>query len=224
MEIERKYLVRQLPPDLEQYDKQQLEQAYLSRSPVIRVRRINEQYVLTLKGKGFLQREEHELPLTEAEYQQLLARTDGRRITKDRYCIPYGSHVIELDVFAPPLAPLVLAEVEFSTEAEALAFCPPDWFGEEVTYDPAYTNAALSERKTEEISIHPGRYRHYKGNEYEVLYTARHSETEELMVVYRALYGEQGVWVRPAAMWNETVLCDGIPTPRFRYLGDEGTV
>ena len=53
--------------------------------------------------------------------------------------------------------------------------------------------------------IRPGRYRHFKGNEYEVLYLATHSETMEPMVVYRALYGERGFWVRPASMWNETV-------------------
>ena len=57
--------------------------------------------------------------------------------------------------------------------------------------------------------LQPGRYRHFKGNEYELLYVARHSETMEPMVVYRALYGERGVWVRPAAMWNETALCVG---------------
>ena len=57
--------------------------------------------------------------------------------------------------------------------------------------------------------IRPGRYRHFKGNEYEVLFVARHSETLEPMVVYRALYGEGGVWVRPASMWNETVVRDG---------------
>ncbi|MBQ7646946.1 MAG: DUF1653 domain-containing protein [Clostridia bacterium] len=56
------------------------------------------------------------------------------------------------------------------------------------------------------IDIQPGKYRHYKGNEYEVLYIAKHSETLEPMVVYRALYGEHGVWVRPAHMWNEPVL------------------
>ncbi|MBR5471862.1 MAG: DUF1653 domain-containing protein [Oscillibacter sp.] len=220
MEIERKFLVRQLPPDLEQYPRQRLEQAYLSRSPVIRVRRMDAQHVLTVKGKGFLQREEHELQLSEAEYQQLLARAEGRRIVKDRYRIPCGSYVIELDVFAPPFAPLVLAEVEFSTEEDALSFCPPDWFGAEVTYDPAYTNAALSGREEEKPDIRPGRYRHYKGNEYEVLEIARHSETEAWMVVYRALYGEGGVWVRPASMWNELVLCDGEPTPRFQALED----
>ena len=64
-------------------------------------------------------------------------------------------------------------------------------------------------------NILPGRYRHFKGNEYEVLGMARHSETEEEMVVYRALYGERGLWVRPAAMWCETVERDGRVQPRF---------
>ena len=64
-------------------------------------------------------------------------------------------------------------------------------------------------------SIPSGRYRHFKGNEYEVIAIARHSETEEPMVVYRALYGEGGIWVRPANMWNETVERDGKTFKRF---------
>lgn len=71
----------------------------------------------------------------------------------------------------------------------------------------------------EHESIRPGRYRHFKGGEYEVLYTATHSETLEPMVVYRALYGERGVWVRPASMWNETVTRDGVTCRRFTYIG-----
>ncbi len=67
----------------------------------------------------------------------------------------------------------------------------------------------------------PGRYRHYKGKDYRLLYLARHSETEEPMVVYQALYGEKGIWVRPAAMWNETVDLGGERVPRFRYIGEE---
>mgnify|MGYP000629834339 FL=1 len=63
-----------------------------------------------------------------------------------------------------------------------------------------------------------GRYRHFKGNEYEVLYVARHSETMEEMVVYRALYGERGIWVRPASMWNETVERDGKTYRRFTKI------
>ena len=63
--------------------------------------------------------------------------------------------------------------------------------------------------------VRPGRYRHFKGGEYEVLGTALHSETQEPMVVYRALYGEGGLWVRPAAMWSEHVQRDGYSGPRF---------
>ncbi|HIY16850.1 MAG TPA: DUF1653 domain-containing protein [Candidatus Intestinimonas stercorigallinarum] len=69
--------------------------------------------------------------------------------------------------------------------------------------------------------IRPGRYRHFKGREYRVLCTARHSETLEPMVVYQALYGERGVWVRPAAMWGEQVEREGYSGPRFTYLGEE---
>lgn len=66
-----------------------------------------------------------------------------------------------------------------------------------------------------------GRYRHFKGGEYEVIGIARHSETREDMVVYRALYGEGGLWVRPASMWEETVTRDGKTSPRFTYIGEE---
>ncbi len=69
--------------------------------------------------------------------------------------------------------------------------------------------------------IRPGRYRHFKGKEYRVLCTARHSETLEPMVVYQALYGERGIWVRPAAMWGEHVEREGYSGPRFTYLGEE---
>ena len=67
--------------------------------------------------------------------------------------------------------------------------------------------------------IKPGRYRHFKGNEYEVIGLARHSETQEEMVIYRALYGDFGLWVRPARMWNETVERDGKTFRRFTYSG-----
>ena len=69
-------------------------------------------------------------------------------------------------------------------------------------------------------SMKPGRYRHFKGKEYEVLGVARHSETEEELVVYRALYGDFGLWVRPVSMWNETVERDGKTFRRFTYIGE----
>ncbi|MBQ2880852.1 MAG: DUF1653 domain-containing protein [Clostridia bacterium] len=69
-------------------------------------------------------------------------------------------------------------------------------------------------------SVKIGKYRHYKGNEYEVLCIAKHSETLEPMVVYKALYGEGEVWVRPLYMWNETVTVDGVEVLRFTYIGE----
>ena len=69
--------------------------------------------------------------------------------------------------------------------------------------------------------IKPGRYRHFKGREYEVIGVAKHRETLEEMVVYRQLYGEHGLWVRPASMWEETVERDGKTYKRFTYIGDE---
>ena len=70
----------------------------------------------------------------------------------------------------------------------------------------------------EKISIKPGRYRHYKGNEYTVIGTARHSETLEELVVYRQEYGDHGLWVRPQKMFSETVKIDGQEVPRFQRL------
>ena len=70
------------------------------------------------------------------------------------------------------------------------------------------------------MEIREGRYRHFKGNEYRVLYIAEHSETLEPMVVYQALYGERGIWVRPASMWTETVEHEGMTCRRFTYIED----
>ncbi len=72
-----------------------------------------------------------------------------------------------------------------------------------------------------ESEIKLGRYRHFKGNEYNVLYVAKHSETLELMVVYQALYGDGGIWVRPASMWNEEVEVDGTIYKRFEYIDEK---
>lgn len=68
--------------------------------------------------------------------------------------------------------------------------------------------------------IKPGRYRHYKGNDYEVMGVGRHSETLEAMVIYRPLYGDGGLWVRPATMWHEIIEKDGVKQKRFEYIGE----
>lgn len=72
----------------------------------------------------------------------------------------------------------------------------------------------------DQTGVRLGRYRHYKGNYYQVLGIARHSETEEKMVVYRKLYGDQSVWVRPLVMFVETVLVEGREVPRFEWAGE----
>jgi len=79
----------------------------------------------------------------------------------------------------------------------------------------------MGDFKKSALTVPPGRYRHYKGNEYRVLGLARHTETEELLVVYQALYGERGLWVRPAAMFTETVLVNETRVPRFAFLAAE---
>lgn len=146
MEIERKFTVKYLPENLEQFPRKRIEQAYLCTEPVVRVRRKGDEFWLTCKGAGFLAREEFELPLSEEAYQHLMGKADGLVIVKDRYHIPCGEYTIELDIFDGELAPLIIAEVEFLSVEEALAFCPPDWFARDVTEDPDYTNANLSKK------------------------------------------------------------------------------
>lgn len=145
MEIERKFLIQTLPEDLFSYKFRKIEQAYLCTEPVVRIRRQDEDYILTYKSKGFLAREEYNLPLTKEAYEHLRKKADGIVLSKTRYLIPLTDHLtIELDVFDAPYEGLYLAEVEFSSEEEANAFVKPDWFTEEVTYSSKYHNSALS--------------------------------------------------------------------------------
>ena len=144
MEIERKFTIRELPADLGRYPVRHLQQAYLNTDPVVRIRREDDAYWLTYKGSGMLAREEYNLPLNRESYEHLLPKCDGNVISKDRYLIPYGQHTIELDIFHAPFAPLTIAEVEFRTKEEAEGFTPPACFLQDVTYDPAYHNSALS--------------------------------------------------------------------------------
>ena len=144
MEIERKFKVSAIPT-LDSCIYRLLEQGYLSTDPVVRVRREDSRFYLTYKGQGLLAREEYNLPLTEEAYRHLLQKADGIIIRKRRYLLPYRNHTIELDIFEKPYEGLVIAEVEFPTEKEAISFQPPSWFGEEVTYDSRYHNSALSQ-------------------------------------------------------------------------------
>ncbi len=147
MEIERKFLISQLPPDLEQYTCRNIEQGYLCTDPVVRIRQDNTNYELTYKSKGAMIREEYTLPLTKDSYEHMRTKIDGNLISKKRYMIPIKDELtVELDIFAGNLSSLILAEVEFKTPEEANDFIPPLWFGEEVTYSSRYHNSALSKQ------------------------------------------------------------------------------
>lgn len=146
MEIERKYLVRKLPENLEQYNKKKIAQGYLCTEPVVRIRRSNNDYYMTYKGDGLMVREEYNLPLTQEAYEHLRPKIDGLLIAKTRYLIPLdGKLTAELDVFEEDLNGLVIVEVEFNTVEEANAFHAPDWFGEDVTNSGKYHNSYLSQ-------------------------------------------------------------------------------
>lgn len=159
-EIEKKYTIKTLPDNLEQYPCKIIEQAYLNTAPVIRVRKSNDKYTLTYKGSGMMSRTEYNLPLDEPSYRHLLEKADGNIISKKRYVIPLEnprfsdsfklnneiSLNIELDIFAPPFAPLIIAEVEFPNEQAADAFIPPAWFDEDVTLNPKYHNSNMSKQ------------------------------------------------------------------------------
>lgn len=162
MEIERKYLVHTLPENYQAYPSTHIEQAYLCTSPVIRIRKEDEHYYLTYKGKGLLAREEYNLPLTKEAYAHLLPKADGIILSKRRYRIPLtaasasadpagctapspGSGLtIELDIFEGEYDGLILAEVEFPSIEEAGQFTPPGWFGKDVTFSGEYQNSKLS--------------------------------------------------------------------------------
>ena len=147
MEIERKFLIKQIPEGCTSFPCRQIEQAYLNTDPVVRVRRDNDDYYLTYKGKGLLSREEYNLPLNKEAYEHLLAKADGIILTKKRYMIPVPGNdhlTIELDVFEGHYDGLILAEVEFASEEEAKAINPPEWFGEDVTFSGEYHNSRLS--------------------------------------------------------------------------------
>lgn len=147
MEIERKFIVKQLPENLSDYPYHVIEQAYLNTDPVVRVRRQDEDFYMTYKGKGLMAREEYNLPLNRLSYEHLKEKADGNIISKKRYLIPCAPYTIELDIFEAPFAPLVIAEVEFPGIEEAHAFVPPEWFAEDVTNDPAYHNSNMSRQK-----------------------------------------------------------------------------
>lgn len=144
-EIERKYLVGTLP-DLTGVASSVLDQGYLAvdGGVEVRVRRDGATHVLTVKGGRGLVRTEVEVEVGAERFAALWPLTEGRRVEKTRHLLPGDAGLFQIDVYRGALGGLVVAEVEFATEAEAGAFVPPPWLGPEVTDDPRYRNAALA--------------------------------------------------------------------------------
>ncbi len=145
MEIERKFLVKTLPKNIESFPKKEIEQSYISTDPTIRLRKSGSDFILTVKGSGQLAREEFELPLDKRQYSALLKKAETPPVLKTRYLIPVENGLTaELDVYHGKLDGLLTVEVEFETLNEAEGFSPPEWFAEDVSYDKRYKNTSLA--------------------------------------------------------------------------------
>ena len=153
MEIERKFIIKKLPEHLEQYECKVIEQGYLCSMPTVRIRKSNEEYYLTYKSKfgiaptdaSVVVSNETEVLLDQFGYEHLKQKIDDHLVKKKRYIIPIdGGLKIELDVFEGNLKGLMLAEIEFESEEQAIQFEMLDWFDRDVSNDVRYKNSYLS--------------------------------------------------------------------------------
>lgn len=147
VEIERKFLVEQLPAGLDAYPRDEIEQGYVAlEGPTeVRIRRYGDRTFLTIKSGGDRVRLEEELEIDARRFGALWPLTEGRRIQKTRYRIPTpGGPTIELDIYHGQLAGLVTAEIEFDSPDAAARFSPPAWLGRDVTDEPRYKNKQLA--------------------------------------------------------------------------------
>jgi adenylate cyclase len=146
-EIERKFLLKELPPGLNRFRSYPIAQGYLANEPGgrhVRLRKKGKTVSLTFKvGRG-LAREEREVKLSPKQFASLWPATTGRRLRKFRYEIPWKNLKIEIDVYRGRNHGLVVAEVEFPSQASCRKFKPPDWFGREVTGEKRYSNVRLA--------------------------------------------------------------------------------
>jgi adenylate cyclase len=147
VEIERKYLVRRLPDDLDKRDGAAIRQGYVivSEDDVeLRLRHKQEKYYQTIKMGAGLARTEIEIELNRDQFEQMWPHTESRRVDKTRYNISLGDLTAELDVFEGGLSGLTLVEVEFASIKASKAFTPPKWFGPDITEDKRYKNKYLA--------------------------------------------------------------------------------
>lgn len=147
VEIERKFLVARMP-DLSLADRSSLRQGYLTvpeDSVEVRLRQTDETFVLCVKSGEGIVRGEREIEISEAQFEMLWPQTEGRRVVKTRWVGQLdGGLTYELDIFEGDLAPLVMVEVEFQSEADAREFVAPEWFGRDVSTDKRFGNKSLA--------------------------------------------------------------------------------
>ena len=146
-EIERAFIVHQPPADYQHHPWNEIEQGYYTdpgSGTFTRVRRKGAKYIQTVKKGSGLVRQETERETTQEEFYTTWPMTEGWRLEKVRYELPYGTYTIELDIYKGSLHPLITAEVEFESVEASRTFTPPSWMGKEVTEDRRYTNAHLA--------------------------------------------------------------------------------
>ncbi len=143
MEMERKFLVKQIP-NLWNVEHKELEQYYVSFSPEVRVRKSNNKYYLTIKSSGNLAREEVEMSIDKENFDRIKNMSQNNRIIKTRYYIPHAEFVCELDVYHN-IKGLFTVEVEFENKDDAKIFDVPEWFGDEITNIEEFKNKNLAQ-------------------------------------------------------------------------------
>ncbi len=151
-EIERKWIIdkNKIPFSLKNFNFKKINQCYISKNPTIRIRHIDNNYILTFKkdiNNNKIKRYEYEINLTKKEYYNLTKLSISNVISKKRYIIPYKNNHILLDVFLGNLNGIIFAEVEFNSIKVAKKFIPPKWFGKDVTNSNKYTNLKLAFKK-----------------------------------------------------------------------------
>ena len=148
LEIERKFIIDELPVKIYSYEHREIKQGYLvidQSGSEVRLRHEGTDFSLTVKTGGNLVRGEWETVISTEQFNLLLPATAGKRIEKTRYRVPYGSVVIEVDIYTQELHGLITAEIEFPNETYAYDFVPPAWLTEDVTQNPQFRNRNLAQ-------------------------------------------------------------------------------
>lgn len=147
-EIERKWLLNQAPTDIvAELTPIPIDQGYIAvhdDKTEVRVRKYGTEYWQTIKSPGHISRKEFEIPISQVLYKELFELTNGRNLQKNRFIVPYSSFRIEIDQYLGHLSGLWVAEVEFENLEQCNSFDPPNWFGKEITGQPAYKNYTLA--------------------------------------------------------------------------------